>query len=334
MPSLPDASSDFLQNVKLCSEQLNQPLNTFRKFLSRADKTSISADNRQALIFDILTGETQSSPPIAALRAIEDGLQSNASDYWLCADPVHLHPDLDYLLLFAGDAFYPTPGQAKRFIKELNQLFAEDEIEFVMGSYQRWYMRCKHRPDAGFSHLENVLGKNILPFMPTGVEQKTWRRYLNEIQMQMTASDVNQQRDESGLAEINSVWCWGGGTLPDESLASSFTHVYSEEPFSKGLAKHLGVVASTVPDALVTEMTVDGEQLFEFPVADDMDDPFVVTQFLHKFEHDYLIELYSYMKKGALDELVIYFSGQVYTINNKTMRRWWRRTQPLSALIS
>jgi len=330
LPSLPDLSTDFLNAVQTYAEQHNDPLTLFRKLLSRADKSTISNADQHALIFNILTGETQ-APPVAALRALADDLQPKPDDYWLCADPVHLHPDLDHLLLFAGGALNPTPAQATRFIEELNELFSEDGFEFVIGSHQHWYMRCEQRPDAGFTSISEVMGKNILPFMPTGNDQKLWRRYLNEIQMQMTASEVNQQRTESNLAEVNSVWCWGGGTLPDLPVCT-YHRVYTEQAFTKGLARHLHLDSSPILESIKSEMFYDGEQLLEFSELTDADDPQIVAAFLHRLGQDYLNTLYSDIKKGKLKELVIYFAGQRYVINNKTLRRWWRRTFPLTRL--
>lgn len=333
LPSLPDASPEFLKNIQTCAEHLNEPLVLFRKLLSRADKTAVPAADRHALIFNVLTGEVQASPPVAALRALADDLQPGSDDYWLCADPVHLHPDLDHLLLFSGDSFLPTPAQAEQLVEELNQLFHDDAVEFIVGSHRHWYMRCQQTPDARFTALNKVVGKNILPFMPTGSEQKIWRRYLNEIQMQMTASEVNQQRAESGMAEVNSVWCWGGGQLP-ECKPGTFNRVYTEQAFSEGLARHMQLDVSTVPDLVESGMFANGEQLLEFAELADPDDPQSVTQFLHGLERDYLPSLYSDLRKDNLTELVIYFAGQRYSITSKTMHRWWRRTRPLSGLIS
>ncbi len=333
LPSLPDVSSEFFKSVQTCAEQLNEPLVLFRKLLSRADKTAASIIDRHTLIFNILTGEVQTSPPVAALRALSDNLQPKPDDYWLCADPVHLHPDLDHLLLFSGESFLPTPRQAEQLVAELNQLFYEDAFEFIVGSHQHWYLRCQHAPDVSFNALSEVLGKNILPFMPNGEECKLWRRYLNEIQMQMTASEVNQQRAESGMAEVNSVWCWGAGQLP-ECKSGTHNRIYTEQAFSKGLARHMQLDVSIIPDSIEPGMFDNGEQLLEFSDITDSDDPQLVAQFLHGMEHDYLPSLYSDIKKGKLKELIIYFAGQRYFINSKTLRRWWHRTRPLSGLAS
>jgi hypothetical protein len=266
------------------------------------------------------------------LRALADDLQPGNDAYWLCADPVHLHPDLDHLLLFNGESFAPTPAQARQLVEELNQLFHEDGLEFIVGTHQQWYLRCQRAPDVSFTALDKVLGQNILPFMPTGQEQADWRRYLNEMQMQMTASDVNRQRAESGMAEVNSVWCWGGGRLP-ECSPTAFSRVYTQQSFTQGLARHLQMDVVAVPSSAGQCMVNDAEQLIEFAELPEHDDPQAFMQFLARLERDYLSTLWCDIKQGTLDELVIYFAGKRFCLNRKAMRRWWRRPRQLSQLV-
>lgn len=338
LPSLPDSpgnNSDILQHVQACAGHAGESLSLFRKILSRADKTSIPVVDRQALVFYLLSGEVQASPPVAALRALADGLRP-ANDYWLCADPVHLYPDLDHLLLFSGESFLPTPAQSRQLVDELNQLFHEDSLEFIVGTHQHWYLRCQHAPDVSFTALDKVLGQNVLPFMPVGIDEAKWRRYLNEIQMQMTASQVNQQRAESGMPEVNSVWCWGGGRLPEwltECGPTTFGRVYTQQPFTQGLAKYMHVEVAAVPDSAGQCVFDDTEQLIEFSELPERDDPQAIMQLLARLEHDYLPPLWSDIKQGRLGELVVYFAGQRFCLSRKTMRRWWRRPRQLNELV-
>jgi hypothetical protein len=334
LPSLPDSpgdSSGFLQQVQACADAAGETLSLLRKILSRADQTSLAVTDRQALVFYLLTGKVQATPPVAALRALADNLQPTDDAYWLCADPVHLHPDLDHLLLFSGESFAPTPAQAGQLVAELNQLFHEDGFEFIVGTPERWYLRCRQDPDVSFTAINKVFGQNILPFMPAGKDEVLWRRYLNEIQMQMTASEVNQQRAESGMAEINSVWCWGGGRLP-ECSPTVFSRVYTQQAFTRGLARHMHVAVEAVPDSSGQCLMHDAVQLIEFTELPERDDLQGMMQFLVSLQREYLSSLWSAIKSGKLDELVIYFAGQRFCLNRKVMRRWWRRTRQLNEL--
>ncbi|WP_126455502.1 hypothetical protein [Sulfuriflexus mobilis] len=337
LPSLPDENPEFLQYLQACAEQASEPLNLFHKLLARADKMAMPVTDRHSLVFYLLSGEVQTSPPVAALRALADGLQPADEAYWLCADPVHLHPDLDHLLLFSGESFSPTPAQARQLVEELNQLFREDALEFIVGTHEHWYLRCRQAPDVSFTPLDKVLARNILHFLPVGPEQATWRRYLNEMQMQMTASEVNRQRAESAMAEVNSVWCWGGGKLPKwspEYGSSAFSRVYTQQAFSRGLARYMRVEVGDVPGSAGECVLDDTEQLLEFAELAERDDPQAFMRFLSGFERDYLQVLCSDMKQGKLDELVIYFAGQRFCLNRKTMRRWWRRPRQLTELLA
>lgn len=333
LPSLPDDSIDILKHVQACAGHTAEPLGLLRKILTRADKKAVPVTGRHGLIFYLLSGDLQVSPPVAALRAIADNLQPDNDVYWLCADPVHLYPDLDHLLLFSDESFSPTPAQATQLVEELNQLFHEDGLEFIIGTHRHWYMRCQQAPDVSFAALDKVAGRNVLHFLPVGAEQATWRRYLNEIQMQMTVSNVNQQRAESAMPAVNSVWCWGGGKLP-ESTSSVISRVYTQQTFTRGLALHLQVDAASVPDSLEQAMFESTEQIIEFPELPERDDTQAIMQFLARLEHDYLPVLWNDIKQGKLDELVIYFAGQQFSFNRKAMRRWWRRPRQLSEVVT
>lgn len=333
LPSLPDEPLEFLRHVQASAEHGGESFASLRRILSRADKSALPITDRQALIFFLLSGERQDSPPVAALRALADNVPADDTAYWLCADPVHLYPDLDHLLLFSGESYAPTPAQAAKLVAELNQLFHEDGFEFIVGTAGHWYLRCPQAPDVSFTALGKVTGKNVLHAMPVGTEQARWRRYLNEIQMQMTASEVNRQREESAMPTVNSVWCWGGGRLP-ECRPSIFSRVSSQQAFTRGLARHLQVDVVAVPDS-ATQCAWDvTEQLIEFDELPGPDDPQGFMQYLVRLQREYLSPLCTDIKQGRLDELVIYFSGQRFIINRKTLRRWWRRSRPLHDIVA
>lgn len=331
LPSLPADSPGFLQQVQDYASHAGEPFNLLRKILARADTINPPTTDRHALIYFLLSGELQSSPPVAALRALADGLEPADEEYWLCADPVHLHADLDHLLLFSGESFAPTPGQAAELVKALNQLFHEDGFDFIVGTPEHWYLRCSTVPEVSFTALDKVQGRNILPFMPSGIAAADWRRYLNEMQMQMTACTVNQQRLESGMPAVNSIWCWGGGDLPACSK-SAVNRIYTEQAFSRGLARHLQVDALPLPGSAEHILFDTPEQLIEFPELVEPDDPQAFVTFLARFEHDYLAPLSMAIKQGKLGELVIYFADQRFTVSRRTQRRCWRRLRSLAGL--
>lgn len=333
LPSLPDDPLEFLRQVQASAEHGGESLDALRQLLSRADKSSLPVTDRQALIFFLLSGEVQHSPPVAALRALADELQPDLDEYWLCADPVHLYADLDHLLLFNGESYAPMPAQAGKLVAELNLLFHEDGLEFIVGTESHWYLRCQQAPDVSFTALDKVVGKNILHAMPVGAEQARWRRYLNEIQMQMTASEVNRQREESAMPAVNSVWCWGGGRLP-ECKPGVFSRAYSQLAFTRGLARHMQLGVVTVPDSAAQCILDGSEQLIEFDELPERDDPQALMKFLSCLQHDYLSPFCEAIKQGRLSELVIYFAGRKFIINRKTLRRWWRRRRVVTELIS
>jgi hypothetical protein len=64
-----------------------------------------------------------------------------------------------------------------------------------------------------------------------------WRQCLTEAQMLLHTHEVNQQREDSGLMSINSLWLHGSGDLSDiNKKAHSISSICSDQMMLKGLA--------------------------------------------------------------------------------------------------
>jgi hypothetical protein len=98
--------------------------------------------------------------------------------------------------------------------------------------------------------------------MPTGEAAAGWRRLLNEAQMLLHMSDVNQRREEIGESAVNSLWLWGEGVLPHPG-STDVTHVYADDSVATGVAKlhHIKHSKLTDPIALAYAMKHDGHSL-------------------------------------------------------------------------
>lgn len=330
-PSMPD-DDDFFRRVQALLAEADL-LPDLARVLSRADVKTHQNITRETLICRLFGLSEQAGTPVAALRALADGLEHAQDKHWLCADPVHLHPDLDHLLLFDSSQFELTAEEASEYIAELNSLFADDDITFYAPAPTRWYASLPQRPDVSLSPLPLVSGQNILHYLPEGGDAKHYRRHLNEIQMQMTACQVNDLRAERGELAINSVWLWGQGQLPDKP-ARCYRQVYTNDVFVQGLADYsqapFGALTDT-PSAL-NDDALRGA-LLVFDELNGRADEYAWREFLLWFESGWLPGILAFVKADACSECVIYINACSYTINRKTLRRWWRRKSGIESLL-
>lgn len=162
-----------------------------------------------------------------------------SDQYIFQADPIHLYPDQDRLLVFDTYHSEILEEEAAALVQAFNQHFSSDGLMLLAPHPKRWYLSVKKPPDLQTSSLEDVLGRNMDMFLPKGMDEKFWLSLLNEVQMLFYSHDVNQEREISGQLMINGIWLSGGGYLPQGKVRSP-THVIGDDVLLKGLARLAG----------------------------------------------------------------------------------------------
>lgn len=200
---------------------------------------------------------------------------SSSGPYVLHAVPVHLRPDRDRLVLFAGPDFAPDRAEADALVALFNQHLGAEGLRLEAPTPARWYLLSEGSHDLVTQPLPAVLGRPIAGQLPRGPEARHWARLLNEIQMLFHHSEVNRRREAVGLPTISGLWLWGGGQLlPPPSLAggastpagssssqfggaaipvgssspqADYAQVYSTDPLALGLARACGIPTAPLP---------------------------------------------------------------------------------------
>jgi hypothetical protein len=175
--------------------------------------------------------------PTAAYCLSVDDPAWDRSGFWLHADPVHLRADRDQLRLFDGSMLAIRPEEARELVAELNAHFSADGIRLHATVPERWYLRAPEPVDLRTRSLRSVIGATLAEAMPSGAGAKRWNALMNEAQMLMHQSAVNQARAEAGRAAINGLWLSGAGTHAPLKLAPDLRLVISEDPLALGLAR-------------------------------------------------------------------------------------------------
>ncbi|WP_253445287.1 hypothetical protein [Natronospira proteinivora] len=183
-----------------------------------------------------------SPAPLALLGEGEDP----ADAFWLRADPVHLRPDQDFLLLWDASALDLSDEEARQLAETFNGHFQADGFLLKTPAPGRWYLRCASTIEGETTPVDEVTGRNIAHFMPRGKDCQRLAQLMNETQMLFHEHPVNQARAASGQWTVSGVWPWGGGRLPPAEPHDGLT-IFSDDPLHRGLARWQSATAHAVP---------------------------------------------------------------------------------------
>lgn len=122
---------------------------------------------------------------------------------WACVAPVHLHIDRDRMILFPVER---NRVDTDLILQVMNAHFADEGIEFKATPAGPWLLSMDKTLCVKTASLDEVAGRSLDPFMPTGRDAAWLRGIMNECQMLL--------HREGFTESLNSLWFWGFGSLP------------------------------------------------------------------------------------------------------------------------
>ena len=194
-----------------------------------------------------LSANKEGDFPIAAISRLTDDNQ-HPEGLWLRADPVHVSADRDGLILIDNNRFTLNQRDALALAADINLLFEPYGISIEVPVPTRWYLRVNENYEIKTVPVDSIVGKDILPFMPTGDDRINVIQLMNDIQMTLHSSDVNKRREAEKQLPINSVWFWGYGELP-KIINRNWSFISSDEILAKGLAMVAATPFEDLPES-------------------------------------------------------------------------------------
>lgn len=194
--------------------------------------------------------------PFGALRLLGEGNDEARAGHWLCADPVHLRLYQERIILADADAFDLGADEAQAIAQGLNEEFADIGL-FHVASARRWYLRLNVAVDHPVAPISAVAGRRVDGAINGSALPLT--RWLNEVQMFLHCHPANARREAAGLPAVNSLWLWGGGSLPG-ALAPRYSAVFTGNPLAIGCARAAGIPLHQCPDQLAAILPLAGER--------------------------------------------------------------------------
>ncbi|MTW20129.1 phosphoglycerate mutase [Allochromatium palmeri] len=303
------------------------------RLLARADRLAGSdRDPIEVLLrtagVDWPAGDAAPSAPVALLG---EGVEVESEAIWMHADPIHLRPDRDRLLVYAGPGVAPEPDEAEALVAAFNRHFVEDGVRLIAPSPQRWYLRLPQPPGLRTRPLHQIQGGSMAEHLPRGPESRDWMRLLNETQMLFHAEPVNRQREATGRPLISGIWIWGAGSRPALS-GQGPDALIGDHPALSGLARLAARPHRSLKAWQNDPLPTAGRQLVFWDrhwrawLAHDLEAWTRATS-----ELDAVIErLWNPLRAGRLDAIRLDpCDGAAFRITSRQTRRFWRRRATL-----
>lgn len=191
--------------------------------------------------------------PSAALSMLADQVGAQGQTV-LRADPVHLQPQRDQLVLIDAGQLDLQQAEANELIAALNTHFAVEGVRFQAPTPTRWYASFDTALEVETDALAITAGHSINHRLPRGHDGLRLHQLANEIQMLLHSHPANVRREADGQPVINSVWFWGEGARPN--VAPRHDAVWANHAVARGLARAAETPLHALPehaDALLAD---------------------------------------------------------------------------------
>lgn len=307
------------------------------RLLARAQRHADAADDFETRLFTLFGVESapERDPPVAAVTRLADN-PGPSEGWWLRADPVHLRPERDSLIVFDARLLDIRREEAQALVEEFNAAFGADGGHLEAATPERWYLSLAEDPGIRTHTLREVIGRNPYEFLPHGEQGARWRRFLNEVQMLFHDSGVNAAREQRGEPALNSVWFWGTGRAPAR-VRADWAQVWSDEPLARGLAQIGGIEHASAPATAADWLARAGTGGAHLVVLEALcagawygDGP-AWRRAVQRFENEWAQPLAAALRHGDLDGVALLpGNGSIYRVNAATLRRFWRRTRRIT----
>lgn len=308
----------------------NQRYPALEHMLSKGRHFTAQAESPDHFRFRLFGVEPDGELPIAALTRAADGNQKPAPhQYWLRTDPVSIWADMARLVMTGYGLADLDEFERNEIENTVRSVLLEEGVHLHADHTERWCIALSEPLGFSFTPLEDALGMDMAEVMPEQPESLYWRRIMNEIQIALHSCAVNVRRRQHGMREINSVWFWGGGFIPDASRHRVFTTVYSDNPVSRGLSSINDCRLKAQNQASVVDLHEDGNSIL-IDWSPRLRDPLVELKLLDRLAKRLLARV-----RSENMEIVVYcgkHNGWRY--DRRAGRRFWRRIHSLAYICN
>jgi hypothetical protein len=309
----------------------NQRYPVLEAFFSRSVASREPDATTSAWISASFGIERQHDWPAGAILAQAHGTH-NGSRFWICAQPVHLAIDRDDLVLQPRSQLNLSEQESRTLYRLLEPLFAGHELEMKHIETGLWCVGSKRGQQLVTTDIERAEGRSVDGLLPSGKDAAWWHRLVLEAQMTLHEHAVNVAREEHGDLPINSLWLWGGGTVP--AVHRCFDTMCVQDPLLRA--------AAMLSQARLIEMPInaldaigENEHVLVETMISTRDGP---GASLSTLESDLIAPAWKALNSGRLDQLRLVLALPnallICHCDRKARRRFWKRRQAVPQFLS
>jgi hypothetical protein len=205
----PNRSSTHFFRLRAGDAGPTQRSALLERLLAQADSCAASKDWR-ADAFRVLAPESKFTPAAAAVAlCAAHGAQRGASVF--LATPVHYLAEMSNVRLPEEGIVALTPTEADLLAVDFNRLWRDAGLRMLVGEDGLLLCLSERLLAAATHDPEDVRGRHIHEFFPTGADARPLRALMSELELWLFDHAVNRDRAARGELAVNGLWLWGGG---------------------------------------------------------------------------------------------------------------------------
>lgn len=305
----------------LSTKSVSGDLSQLSLVLSKASIQSFpQINNRCESIAEILGCATAVAKAKAALHLYGTG-QTEAS--WVCfASPVLLQSNRDHMAITQADGFLLTDEEGDALTLEFNDYFKDDGIRFEYQTTGRWVCFSDKHHNITDQSPQRLVGENIMNYLPAVKEGILWRKVFNEMQMLLHHSVTNKMRISNSKSEINSLWFFGGGVLPN-AFQTDYAAVYANKNEILGLSKLGSAQVSVLQKKIEATHLVQNSSVLIYLDKQD-----------YSLIDDYVNDALAMIKDKTLSDLTLILSVEKkFSLTRQDLMKFWKRPKEIGSFI-
>jgi hypothetical protein len=244
-----------------------QQTTLLNRWLTRGDRLQSAEPGRESALRECFEFIGASVPVAALTRSLD--ANDAAGPTWLRADPAFAMADAVTGRLMGCGELGLAQVESDELARALRPLFGDAGFPLEATKPSRWYLRCPADVRLPrFAAPEAVLGDDLMRHLPSGDNERQWRRLFNEAQIILHNHPVNARRVQRGVMPANSLWFWGAGKLPDW-VRAQHTRVASGDDVTIALAR-LAKIPVLEHKTALAELAADESVLIDSTTLPDI----------------------------------------------------------------
>jgi hypothetical protein len=258
--------------------------------------------------FRVIAPGAQRLPSIASAIVPEVGSGADPAAWACVATPVYLSAGMRSVTMAADGILELAPGEAAALSADFNRVFAGAGVRLSVGRGELLFCLFDDRIEAATRDPEEVAGKDVFGFQPTGPDGARLRRLMSEMEMWLFDHAVNRGRVAQERQPVTGLWLWGGGPT-GEALPPVRGWCAGQDPFFAAFGSE-----HEYPRAAGGGVVVCAEQ----PGSNEWLD----------VERRWLVPAVAALRSGRLKRLDLSAADRRFSVGKGPYLRFWRRPRP------